>query len=549
MTPMIPTWETLRLVSPELWLGLGMVGVILAPFVRRNSYVPATITALLGLGAALWAGTTLTGSGGGSIFSGMLTIDPFSQFIKILVVAFALLVVAQWLIVTRQNTAVGDVPDMMCLLLGAAFGMCLMASASNLLMIFIATEAASYPSYALAGFRKRYRTGSEGSLKYVIFGSAASAVMVYGMSLVYGATGTLSLEGVAAHAVTPGGLSPLLAMGLVAMLAGVAFKLSAVPMHFWCPDVFEGAPTEITTFLSVASKAAAIALLSRVLFAFAAAHGMAPSPSLTQEILFVAVGIMGGVTATWGNLVAFHQDNIKRLLAYSSIAHAGYMIMGVSLIAITAPAQPNGPAGVILFYVFVYMFMNLGAFTVAAIIANATGSENIRDYTGLIRRSPLLATLMAVFLLSLFGMPGLGGFTGKLFLGLAMADKQFTGLVLAAVLLLNTLISLYFYMRPIYYMFLVSDDKDRPSFQPRGAAVVLLATCAVALVWTGILPNDPKNRTRDLGSFGGVTARTTAAEGVAAPTSEHAVAPSKADDANADSRQALVSGGKLGAER
>ncbi len=273
-------------------------------------------------------------------------------------------------------------------------------------------------------------------------------------------------------------MSPLLAVGLLAMFAGFAFKLSAVPMHFWCPDVFEGAPMEVTTFLSVASKGAAICLLLRVLLAF----GAAAVPHSEEFIgLGAGVAILGAVTATWGNLAALHQTQIKRLLAYSSIAHAGYMIMAAAMVVFQGRAGfPNPAASAILFYLLIYLFMNMGAFTVAALVAQHAGTEDIREYAGMIRRSPLLTVMLSLFLLSLFGMPGLGGFMGKIYLATSMTKAGVPGFVLVAVLFINTLLSLYYYVRPVYYMVFVPDTQNsgrRSSVQPAG--VLLLAVCLV----------------------------------------------------------------------
>lgn len=497
-------WASVQLLSPEIVLVLAMCGVILVPFIRRDdTRLPLVVTVaglLLALLAAWapWIGREVTGpdqrpvteyvstlAASTTVFADTLAIDPFGQFFKLLLFAFTLLVVFQWRIARRDQCAALDTPDFFCLLLGATFGMSLMASANNLLTILIATESASLPSFALAGFRKHTKAGTEGALKYVVFGAASSAIMIYGMSLIYGATGTLSLSGIAAQAAQMGVASgettyPLLAVGLMAMLAGLAFKLSAVPLHFWCPDVFQAAPISVTTFLSVASKGAAVILLARVLHAFGAAGEAA---GLFTGVA-VGVGILGAVTATWGNLVAFHQNNFKRLLAYSSIAHAGYMIMGASVMIWPGKAGDDA-ANAILFYLLVYMFMNMGAFTVVALVAERTGSEDVRDYAGLIHRSPALAVVLVIFLLSLFGMPGLGGFLGKVYLMKAMIAIGPGGFALLAALLLNTLISLYFYMRPVYYMVFVRDEQDRPSFAlSRGLAV--LALCVVALVWTGL---------------------------------------------------------------
>ena len=491
-------WREVGLVMPEVWLAVGMCVVILVPFIRRRDVrlpIYASLGTLLlalvalarpsvdqpfiGADGQTVTETVSTLAVSTTVFHDMLVIDQFGQFFKLLLILFTALIIAQWWLLKRERGSDLDAPDFFCLLLGAVFGMSLMASANNLLMIVVATEAASLPSFALAGFRKHTRRGTEASLKYVIFGAASSAIMIYCMSLIYGTTGTLSLPGVAEAATA--GMSPLLAIGLLAMFAGLAFKLSAVPMHFWCPDVFQGAPLPVTTFLSVASKGAAVALLVRVVYAFGVARGDG------TEGLFVGisagVAILGGITATWGNLLAFHQDNMKRMLAYSSIAHAGYMIMACA--ALIFPGSDSNVAGAILFYLLVYLFMSLGAFTIVGLIADRTGSEDIHAYTGLIKRSPALAALLILFLLSRFGMPGLGGFLGKMYLMKAMGGLGAGALILIAVLLLNTLISLYFYMRPVYYMVFAQDEDDRPSFALVGGQAILFA-CAAAIVWTGL---------------------------------------------------------------
>jgi NADH-quinone oxidoreductase subunit N len=491
----LPTTTELRLVLPEVWLVIAMCAVILVPLVApRNSRVLA-LAALAGLALAVLSllRTLDLAEDYGFIFGGSLTVDYFSQVFKLVLLMFTMLVLIQWWIVSSRRPDPLDTPDFLCLLLGATLGMSLMASASNLLMIFIATESASLPSFALAGFRKRHRAGSEAALKYVVFGAASSAVMLYGMSLIYGTSGTLELGGVGRAAAS--GVTPLLAVGLLSMFAGIAFKLSAVPMHFWCPDVFEAAPIEVTTFLSVASKGAAVCLLLRVVGSLGA--GTWPGESHLTGLL-AAVAIMGAVTATWGNLLAIHQTNIKRLLAYSSIAHAGYMIMAASLICRTDGGSSSAAvAGPVLFYLLVYVFMNLGAFTAAALVAQDAGSEDIRDMAGLLRRSPVVATMLTLFLLSLFGMPGLGGFMGKVYLMKAMADAGAWGFLLIAVLLLNTLLSLYYYMRPVYFMAFRAEPPDSLPLRPDLAGVAILVLCAAVLLWTGLFPARAADLTQD----------------------------------------------------
>ena len=497
-----PNWarlllNDLRLVLPECVLVLGMCAVILVPFFRRKDAVgpiwAAALTLLLGLMAILAGMMTESVDPYRSVFRGALMIDPFSQFFKLLLMLFTLFVVLQWLVASRRRINPPDIPDFFCLLLGATVGMMLMASAQNLLMIVVATETASLPSFVLAGFHKHRRTGSESAIKYVLFGAAATSIMIYGTSLIYGCTGTLDLAGVAAS-VSGSGMSPLFAIGLAALLAGIGFKLSAVPMHFWCPDVFEGAPVAVTTFLSAASKGAAVILLVRVLTSL-----NSPAFGLTWESagigLAIGVAIFGAITAFWGNLMAFHQNHLRRLLAYSSIAHAGYMIMTAAVVVVAH--RPQLVWSAILFYLFVYMFMNLGAFTVGALIAKRTGSEDIRDYAGLIRRSPVVSALMAIFLLSLFGMPGLGGFWAKIFLMIAMAQLGVAGYILIAVILINTLLSLYYYLRPVFYMTMAADDGKRPVFAVGGSGLAMLLICAAMLLWTGIVPGYANRLTSD----------------------------------------------------
>lgn len=487
--------------APELWLIAGMCAVLLAPFLRRHRFTLPTMAAVgCLLAAVVFTIGTLTRETGtpGAILSGMFVIDPFSQFFKVMLFLFALLILTQWMLLSRSSTHELDVPDYLCLFLGAVTGMAMMASASNLLMIFLAIETASLPSYVLAGFRKRSKLASEGSLKYVIFGSAASAIMLYGMSLIYGMTGSLGIADIAQY-LSANGVSPLLAVGLLAMLAGLAFKLSAVPMHFWSPDVLHGAPLEIATFLSVASKGAAVCLLVRVMQTLAAAHDVTPEYAVA---IMGAVGLLGAVTATWGNLVALRQYNIRRLLAYSSIAHAGYLIMTASVIIMSADHgqdHQRAIAGAILFYLLVYMFMNLGAFTIAGLIYAREGTHDVRQYAGLLKRNPAMALWMMVFLLSLFGMPGLGGFMGKIIIASQMFTVGSLGFVLVGVLLVNTLLSLFFYLRPIYYMLIAPDENKQPAYIISVPATVILALCGVMVLWTGLLPGTLLRLASDFG--------------------------------------------------
>jgi NADH-quinone oxidoreductase subunit N len=374
--------------------------------------------------------------------------------------------------------------------------MALMGSASNLLMLFMAVEMASLPSYVLAGFRKTHRVGAEASLKYVLFGAATSAVMAYGLSLLYGLYGTLQLyttpsgPGLAELMAIQGATSPLLVVAVFGLIVGLGFKISAVPFHFWCPDVFEGASIDVTTFLSVASKGAGLVLLLRVVMAVADAAGYQPTGVTTWTA--VVIGVLGSLTCTVGNTAAYFQTNIKRLLAYSSIAHAGYMLCAVSLLVrhgrdLTDPGDSAAQA--VLVYLAVYVFMNLGAFTVAALVARQSGTEDLSGYRGLGRRSPILAGCMTVFLLSLIGLPPLAGFWAKVNVLWVLIQNGGWWWVLVAVIGVNTILSAFYYFRVIRPMYL--ESSDAPSFTPGPLGMGLGVACAMVLVllfvgWNGL---------------------------------------------------------------
>lgn len=341
----------------------------------------------------------------GNAFTGLLAFDYFTVFVRTFLLAFTILTIILTLITGIPDRE--DSADFHVLLLGASLGMCLMASTNHLLMLFISIEMASLPSYALAGFLKGRRKSSEAALKYVVYGGGAAGVMLYGISLIAGKFGTGYLPHIAvafsAAIAQPGGdtaliFDPILILGVLFILIGLAFKLAAVPFHFWLPDVFEGASAEIGAFLSVASKAAALALLARLTLAF----GVHPF----EYYIGPALAISAMVTATFGNLAAYWQTNIKRLLAYSTIAQAGYMLMGLCV-------MNHYGTQAMLFFLIGYLFMNLGAFGIIAFIRNQIGSEELSDYRGLVRRCPVLVISLSICMLGLLGIPPLIGFAGK----------------------------------------------------------------------------------------------------------------------------------------
>lgn len=540
-----PLWtadSSLGAFGPELVLCLVMVLLLLVRVIKWTERFDTFYIALAGTLAAFYAtgcwrllAADTTEFQRMEIFTGMLVYDGFTVFMRGILLGFAVLFV----IFTRLSGIPDkeDAPDIYTLVLGSILGMCLMASANHLLVVFLAVEMASVPSYALAGMLKGRRVGSEAALKYSVYGAGAAGVMLYGISLVAGITNTVHLPTMAhvlAQQVPNMDANGLMVLTLGGLMIGVglAFKLSAVPFHFWCPDVFEGATAEVGAFLSVASKAGALALLVRVaigvgaivppgiepgtrlamagvaqpgtralgneasggLFSIqddepggpardagaardtgaALGGGAGTGSELDRVRSFVGklVALVAILTCTFGNLAAYGQTNIKRLLAYSTIAHAGYMMMAVPPIVAMASANPQGSENAVAglaIYLAVYLFMNLGAFAVVAFLRNEMRSEEIADYAGLIRRCPYTVIFFSLMLFSLVGLPPLAGFIGKFAIFAAIAESvKTTGQPYLLVLLIaggiNTAISLFYYLRVVKVMTMDPEPESRTPF-------------------------------------------------------------------------------------
>lgn len=411
------------------------------------------------------------------MFSGLLVYDNFTVFLRLFLYGFAALII--WLSLLTGIPDKEDSADFHCLLLGSVVGMSIMASANHLLMVYIGVEMASLPSYALAGFLKGRRQSSEAALKYVVYGGGASGVMLYGISLLAGKFGTAYLPDLAqgfVMVVKQGhGLEPVLMLGVLFIMVGIGFKLAAVPFHFWCPDVFEGAATEVAAFLSVASKGAALALLGRfALMLSGLGSGVLPDAAYWTDvarILGPGLAVVAAVTATFGNLAAYPQTNLKRLLAYSTIAHAGYMMMGL------AALSPDGAAAV-LFYLVAYLFMNLGAFAVVAFLRNQTGSEDLSAYRGLVFRAPFMTVMLSICLLSLLGLPPFAGFAakfqifsvlfdnGKRYSAAGLTGMGYTMYALLVIGGINTVISAVYYIKVIKVMCLEKSVEEVEGLEP-----------------------------------------------------------------------------------
>lgn len=509
----MPTTDDLARLAP-IWSLVGTIVAVLlgALAFGRSGRVAGGIVIL---GAALTAyfsikGFTQKGAAPIAAWGGMtpegappmLVVDQFSSFFMLLLSTFLALVTGMWFLGGQSNLPErenrrADAVEFFVLLAGSAFGMAMMVSTTNLLMIILAVESASLPSYGLAGFRKRNRLSAEASLKYVLFGAVTSAIMIYGASLLYGRYHTLDLA-VIGRQIQSQGPSLLMGVGLFAFMIGVAFKVSAVPFHFWCPDVFEGASIEVTTWLSVVSKAAGLGLLLRIV---AVITSELSSPQALQAV-GIAIAIMAALTCTWGNFSAFRQTNLKRLLAFSSIAHAGYMLMAVAIIwkpsaAGTGLVHPAFSA--IVAYLIVYMLMNLCAFGIIALVYWSTGSESIDSLNGLARRNPLLCVMMVICLFSLVGLPPFGGFFVKWWLLAALWDAKLIWLVFVAVF--NTVISLYYYARIAVAMVFVDDGRQPVRAPFAGQLAVTLCALGILLTgtfWAQRLKDFSDDRSRDL---------------------------------------------------
>jgi NADH-quinone oxidoreductase subunit N len=475
---------------PELALTFGSIAIFLLDLVwrrsaaRRNLLTGAAAVVLV-LAGLLLAVQPLDAT---ALFNGMIANDGFATFFKWLFLAAALLTVL--IVAQGEDFPSARVGEFYALLLAIVLGLFLMASATNLLTIYLSIELVSMVSYILAGFRRHDRKAAEAALKYVIYGSVASGLMLFGMSYLFGLLGTADIlafgpkvAALSATGATGAATKLALVVAVVFVSAGIGYKIASVPWHMWCPDVYEGAPTPFTAFLSVGPKAAGFALALR--FFYGAFAGPAGADGFAQSIADVPwpaiVGVLSAVTMTVGNLTAISQTNLKRLLAYSSIAHAGYMLMGV------AALSSIGMQGVMI-YMLIYVIMNLGAFLVVIVVSEATGSESIHDYRGLARRHPLAAVSFAIFLFSLTGLPPFAGFTGKWYLFYAVIERAagpagFWYGVLAVVGALNTAVSLYYYARIIRAMFIDAPERTVVVEPKIGYQVMLGAFSAAILVF------------------------------------------------------------------
>ena len=506
------TARSLLLFAPELSVCGTIVALLLFRLIGLDRLLrPVTVALFGGLVGLAFAATeyydlvqgTLTSE---KLFTGLLVFDQFTVFFRLFLLTFIIFVTALTAISGIPDYE--DGPDFYTLLFGATLGMLLMSSANNLLILFLGVEMASVPSYAMVGFLKGRPQSSEASLKFVVYGAGAAGVMLYGISLMAGLLGTANFTEMAANldqVVGTAGLKDAtvrtILLGALMVFVGLAFKLSIVPFHFWCPDAFEGAAAEVAGYLSVASKAAAFALLIRFCHILVGDH-VAGLAQLNYS-LGLGLGIVAAVTATFGNLAAYSQRNVKRLLAYSTIAHAGYMLMAVAAMMVIAngPKVPNVDVSFnvtrsiegLLYYLCVYMFMNLGAFAVVALIRNEIFSEEIDDYNGLAQQAPRYCLCMAVCMFSLIGLPPFGGFFAKWSIFAPLFEAGYVNKMMWGVLVIggvNTVFSLFYYVRVLKAMYIAprpAGARTAGEFGPAGAFALVL-TLPVLLTGIGVTP-------------------------------------------------------------
>ncbi len=459
------TYPNLGPVTPEIFMtALALILLITDLFAKKKGLLAAL--SIIGVtGVAL----SMIGSSG-TTFGGMFISDGYSSFFKLIfliTVVLAVLISVKYISIERVNFG-----EYYSLILLSTLGMMIMASAADLIVLYLGLELMALSTYILAGFIRHDIKSNEAALKYFLLGAFSSAFLLYGMSLIYGLTGTTDIYAIASH-ISEKGLSgnPALSLSMTLFAVAFGFKIAAAPFHMWAPDAYEGAPTSITAFMSVGPKAAGFAVLGRVfMIAFA-------SIKIEWAMVLIPLSILSmGI----GNIVALAQTNIKRMLAYSSIAHAGYALLGVIV------ANNEGLASMMT-YLMIYAFMNMGAFAVIIMLRTEgfTG-DKITDYEGLAKTHPFLAALMLIFMFSLTGIPPTAGFIGKLYVFMSAINAGYTWLVIVAVVF--SVISAYFYLRIIMYMYM-KEPKVEVATSQSGTLVAALGVTTVAVLVIGVFPS------------------------------------------------------------
>ncbi|MFA9560197.1 NADH-quinone oxidoreductase subunit N [Evansella sp. AB-rgal1] len=444
------------------------------PFLGRLSIITLIITAVL---------VFLTNRTGGSI-ADVFVVDPFSMVFKLIILFSVIIVIAISLYYLDKHEDIYQ-GEFYSLLLFATLGAMLMVSSADLITLFIGLELLSISSYCLAGFKKHNRKSTESAIKYIVLGGTASAFILYGMSFLYGLTGSTSLVVIGQNINTLFVDFPvIISVSFLFMLVGFGFKISIVPFHMWAPDVYEGSPTPVTAFLTAVSKIAGFALVLRLfyvgIFGFGERGSLLPD-SLYHEF-FIVLAIIAALTMIIGNLIALTQQNVKRLMAYSGIAQAGYLF-----VPIAATLAPYFSMTIIAFYSIAYVVMVLGAFAIITLVTEDTGREDFSSFSGLYKRSPFMAIAMTVFLVSLAGLPLTAGFVGKawIFFGAVTADMTW----LAVIMIVTSVISFYYYFGIMKQMFMRDPNPNDADLKvPVGITVAVSITLGITII-LGVMPN------------------------------------------------------------
>jgi NADH-quinone oxidoreductase subunit N len=470
------TFNDVLPLAPVVAVVLAAAAVLVVDLAWPGRSAPALVTTFVGLGIAA-ALVVVTGATPADAFRGAYTVDAFTTFIDVLLIGIVVLTI----LFAPDYLEPRDLPiaEFAALMMFALSGAMLIAGSTDLLLLFLGLELMVLPGYLLAGFAKRDALSTEGAIKYFLLGSFSSAIFLFGLAYVWGLTGTTSIGGVAAELgvmVESAGISAGLALGLALLTTGVAFKIAAVPFHYWTPDAYQGSPTPVTGYLSTLPKVGAFALILRL---FVEALG-----PVSEEWAVVFV-LLAALTMTVGNLIALTQDNVKRMLAYSSIAHTGYMMVGL---AAYANGQVEGLEG-LLYYGAAYAFMNLGAFAVVAALQKRRGvTSSLATFAGLGRREPLLGVLMTLFLLSLVGIPPTAGFFAKAYIILAAVEAGGVLSFLAVLMVLNAAAAAFYYLRVVVYMFMREPETEAPALSHGGLVWVGLFAATILTIGLGLLP-------------------------------------------------------------
>ncbi|MGZ6339283.1 MAG: NADH-quinone oxidoreductase subunit N [Candidatus Limnocylindrales bacterium] len=469
-------WADLTTIAPIVAAVLVAAAVLTVDIILPGRRTPAIVTALVGL-VIVAVVTMAVGRAPSTAFGGAYSADDLTTFLDILFISIAALTI----VFAPDYLEPRDLPiaEFAAVLIFAVTGAMLVAAATDLLLLFVALELMVLPGYLLVAFAKRDAYATEGAIKYFLLGSFSSAIFLFGLAFTWGLTGSTRIGEVAAQLArlaNGGGISAGLAMGLALMTTGVAFKMAAVPFHYWTPDAYQGSPTPVTGYLSVGPKVGAFAIALRLF--------VGALDPLKADWLPVVI-ILAAITMTLGNLVAITQDNVKRMLAYSSIAHTGYILVGL---AAFAGGQQLGLQG-LLFYAAAYTFMNLGAFAIVTALQRRPGvTSQLTTFAGLGRREPLLGALMTLFLLSLTGIPPLAGFFAKAYVILAAVQAGGWLTVLAVIAVLNAAAAAFYYLRVVVYMYMREPSSETAPAGQSGLFRIGLAVTAVVTVVLGLVP-------------------------------------------------------------